>query len=326
MLFCKKSQAELNGALLNAVGMHKFAKAKELLAEGASLDARDEEGNTALHKLADYCPEKYNEYGTNHLKGKDAVTEFICFLLNQKFDMNIRNKQGQTCLHRVVGAQQKGDASKDMIKILTTHGAMQDVQDASGKTLLHVAAYLGREDLINSHLLSHIAVQDKTGNYPHDYAALGGHHTLSRSLLEKLKAHRGTEQALTTRAEQTKAAIIQTATIIAAAATETKPAPAPAVNNDWLLSETEEVARIKVKEALGYKLTETFNFHTRTYIQIVHNLETKADTVIGKSFDDFSDKTLLEDAYHELVRLGGTADEASISRQIIKKDRPAPLS
>ena len=323
MIFHKKTQAELDTEFLGAVYAHSFDKAHELLAKGADIFAKDAEDNTAFHKLA--------EHRRYYLDDNQSTDAFVCFLLKQGLDINAPNQKGQSCLHLSTG--------RDMTRILLNRGADSSVVDQSGRTPLHympggyeraqvlvesgakvyardnagrtplhAAASAGEEYVAESILLKYqpslIAMQDNEGKYPHDVAAEGliGHHDLARKL-------RGIFDAYHPPKAQTNEKI--------------KPA-VPAMDDEWTLLKPAKVEH--TEETSRYRLTEIFNFSARTYIQITHNLETKTDVPVTKSFDEFSDKTLLEEAYRELKRLGGQADEASIYGAVLPKPKSQSLA
>ena len=333
MFFFKKTQAELDAAFLEAVGEYNFKKAKKLLAKGANAFARDADGDTALHQLAVGDPNRgdcHKEYGPPRY---DKLDEFICFLLNKKVEINAVNKTGKTCLHYVAANERDGygemagillnrgadpnipdlegrtplhcAASEIAGNDLIRNGAHVNVQDRSGKTPLHVAASKGQSELAHLYIRkdrSAVAVKDKLGRYPHDsaIAGLAGHHALSRHLLNLFNAYNADLQ----KAQKQK---------------DLERSAASASNSAWILLTPEQVAHVKIEKSLGYKLTEVFNFHARTYTLITQNIETRVEGTIVKSFDDFSDKTLLKDGYREFIRLGGKADEGTIYRQTLNK-------
>src|SRR5690349_2406238 len=114
MLF-SKNQEKLDAAFLDAVSRHKYKKAKALLKEGADIFAADEEGNTAIHKLASGvlkkgdCDEtrfdllsKVFRDGGGRQYSELKIDEFLCFLINQRLDINAQNRKGETCLHLLV--------------------------------------------------------------------------------------------------------------------------------------------------------------------------------------------------------------------------------
>jgi hypothetical protein len=64
-------------------------------------------------------------------------------------------------------------------------------------------------------------------------------------------------------------------------------AETPAANEKWCISMPGEVAHVIEKNALGYRITETFNFQTRVYTQIARNIETNAESQVMRMFDEF---------------------------------------
>lgn len=76
----------------------------------------------------------------------------------------------------------------------------------------------------------------------------------------------------------------------------------------WCISMPGEVAHVIEKNALGYRITETFNFHTRVYTQIARNLETNAESQVMRMFDEFNDRAVLERALDKINSLGERVD------------------
>lgn len=312
-MFLNKTQAELDAAFLNAAGKHKFDKAKKLLEQGANPLAVDKDGNTALHRLSAFCPYYSGNYSSG-LKDASLITEFICLLINKKLDVNARNNLGQTCLYPPIMYKKYIEKSVvAMVNILMGQGALNGVRDAEGRSLLHVAAFYGREAFINAYSSSFlIAVQDKNGKYPYEAALDGGHHALSRELLEKLRIY---NNAKTAAAEKAKAEVKKAEAVVAP----------PAANEEWAWLKPKNIVQ-HVEEMGGYRLTHIFNFNVRTYTYIAHNLETKQDSSpTVKGFDDFADKALFVEAHRELTRLGGQVDEGVVYNQpLVGKDRAGP--
>jgi hypothetical protein len=336
MNFGKKSQEALDAEFLQAVGDFKFEKAKSLLEKGATVLAQDDKGDTAFHKLAlgDAGKKGSDCYRKTYYKQRvdySIADSFVCFLLKRKLGIDTPNNEGQTALHLVTdhhmqeillnrGADPKvADKAgwtplfyiayrgmkyswdEEGIRRLLKGGAQIDSRNSRGETVLHIAASRGRESTAEKllKLAPHlIAMQDKQGNYPHDSAVAGdvGHHDLARDLRQKFDVY-------------TSAGKEQTST----SGKEMIPAPQQAVVRDdgWTLLNSDRIEH--TEETSTYLLTEIFNFRTRIYTQIAHNLETQSDTPPAtKCFDDFSDKSLLREAYNALSRLGGKADESSI--------------
>jgi hypothetical protein len=336
MSFFKRTQQELDAAFLQAVADYKFNKAKRLLKRGASILACDADGNTALHKMAKNNPDNgdchRDIFGANYR----VADEFVCFLLKQNVQINAVNKYGKTCLH-YSAANPDDDETKITIILLNRganpnipdqagkvplhyvlmertaiklidNGARVTIQDNEGKTPLHLSAAKGEDNLVYLYLKtdkSSVAIRDKNDKYPYQSAIDGpaGHHMLSRFLLNQLHIYNHAVQTAQKKKEQEKAS-------------------AALFSNGWVLLEPEKVAHVDVQKSLGYKLTEIFNFHARTYTVITQNLETKAEMSVVKSFDDFPDPTILKDGYRELIRLGGKAEENVIYKQSLNKNSP----
>ena len=84
----------------------------------------------------------------------------------------------------------------------------------------------------------------------------------------------------------------------------------------WIKVTEDTIAHTVFGESLGYRLTEVFNFSSRTYVYITQNLETKAENKTLTVFDEFGNKSFLLNALEELKKQGGTAEESSISGKI----------
>ncbi|MCE9508483.1 MAG: ankyrin repeat domain-containing protein [Alphaproteobacteria bacterium] len=304
--FRRKTQQELDAAFLEAVNWHDFKQAQKLLKKGANVLAQDAGGNTAFHRLT----------GAANYEAENEINEFAFFLQGQGLDIHARNKQGQACLHLVAEKVHPRVRAEDwsryfircdgpgMMGILLKRGARVGDRDNSGRTVLHAAAALGDADMVNACLkidTSLITTQDNEGKYP--YQAVVAQSVKHHDFLQGLKAK--LERCQTPKVE------------------ESAVAPAASVSDDnWVLLKPDQVAHVSVEKAIGYKLTEIFNFSSRTYARITHNLETKADVTETRGFDEFSDKSAFAAAREELLRLGGQADEGSVHGQVLDKKRP----
>lgn len=94
--------------------------------------------------------------------------------------------------------------------------------------------------------------------------------------------------------------------------------PAPEKSNGWHKTAVDEIARVTEKEAVGYRLTEMFNFKTGMYTQIAANMTTGAESQSMRSFDEFTDTALIREALAELTRKGGKVD-TEMSARIAQK-------
>lgn len=89
----------------------------------------------------------------------------------------------------------------------------------------------------------------------------------------------------------------------------------------WIKVADDTIAHTVFDKQLGYRLTEVFNFSSRTYVHIAQNLETKAENKTLTVFDEFGNKSFLLNALQELKNQGGTAEEDSINgKQHLAKD------
>lgn len=106
-----------------------------LLDHGADRRIKDSHGRLALHCAA----ASWN-------------TEMFSLLLQQKSDLDERDKKGRPPLHYAVNRYYIADwndtrESSPMIKLLLDEGANIDAQDIDGNTALHDAARSGKEDI-----------------------------------------------------------------------------------------------------------------------------------------------------------------------------------
>ncbi len=93
----------------------------------------------------------------------------------------------------------------------------------------------------------------------------------------------------------------------------------------WKLLSADRAAFVSLDEAIGYKLTDIFNFVMRERTTIVMNIDTKAESRETKSFDDYSDKTPLEHAHDRYKALGGRIPRDIVYSSGHGKPKPAAL-
>jgi len=223
---------------------------------------------------------------------------------------------------------------KEIVALLLERGGSlsanyyhDELGDTRNETLLHLAAALGRQEIV-AQLLEHdrydrtlIDRLDSNRNTALHLAAANGHLAVVRQLLSAgfdpaLKGANGKQPV--GYAFQGKHQEIVELLQGAVAARELaknppKPAPAPVKPEPppgpWKLVGPESVAHQSGMEELGYKITDVFNFSSRERIRIVNNLKTRADSVTTVSFNDLGDTRQIEEALEALKRLGGTAPE-----------------
>lgn len=118
---------------------------RNLLIAGASLTAQDKNGNTALH-LA--CKSGSNSAiatliePIRYVETKDTQYDIPCQSMFEVF--NIRNYDGQTCLHFAASSR-----AIDILRMLLYRGVDINMQERkNGQTILHVACANQDETLI----------------------------------------------------------------------------------------------------------------------------------------------------------------------------------
>ncbi|HYD18673.1 MAG TPA: ankyrin repeat domain-containing protein [Patescibacteria group bacterium] len=99
-------------------------------------------------------------------------------------------------------------------------------------------------------------------------------------------------------------------------------AETPALTEEWRKLPGERIAHVSIEEAIGYRVTEIFNFAAREKTTLYQNLESKSETVETRSFDQMGDKSVLETALAELRKRGGVSEPSSITGFEKKKLAP----
>lgn len=200
--------------------------------------------------------------------------EMVQVLLKAKADTEIRNGYGDTA---VLAAARMGEAT--IVQALIEGGAKINAQAADGNTALH-------------------------------YAAMKGHANLARYLLDNGADIKLANANMNTPADVADSEFPRIAAMIRGEnpdAVPAKPAPPPPAEEGWKLTAQQEVARIVERPAIGYRLTEIFNFEARLYTQLARNLETGAESRTVKGFSELDDGRAVEAAHNALVGLGGKA-------------------
>lgn len=300
--------------LLQAVVACRVTDVRVLLRQGASPQARTAEGKSALHLIM-----QSKDYGMPTNVGRDLLAIFLNNgldintpdlkgvtalhlvaldttgtvirnkledLLNFGADIHVRDHQGQTPLHYAATIK-----SAVALKLLIERGADVNALDNAKRAPLHYAAVRGDAEMIKILLAAgaHVNILSDSGRFPWRYAEEAGHDYLAQCLKAEGQKQR---QAV----EKKKAA-----------------------DEPWALLGEDRIAHTTVEKQIGYRLTEIFNFSARTYTKIARNLQSGAEGVMEKSFDEFSDKTMIEKAHDNLTRLGGVADRNLIHYRGVDK-------
>jgi uncharacterized protein len=141
------SEKELESEIRQAVFSDNLAKVKTMLkSDPGLLLVKDEDGQTLLHYAAE-CGDvrlvEHRDPATLDVLYYSVVTEsagVLEFLLTNKPDVNVRDKDGRTPLHLAV--------NRKRAELLLAHGANVNARDKDGRTPLHDAALTGYKDVV----------------------------------------------------------------------------------------------------------------------------------------------------------------------------------
>ena len=230
LLFCgapataKPTQARLDSALMEAIENNDLGRAKSLLGRGASPNARDKDGQTALVRasfVGDPDAELLRVHpiaflklllqsGANvNLKGEAGETalmtaaqgspDAVRLLLDRGARVNAQSESGETALMRAVMWQCEGPCSDhDSVKLLLKRGANPNLATSNGETALMRAAQLpfygpltAKEGLmLAKELLAHgadVRARTRNGNTALKWAKASGSPAFIR-LIERAQA------------------------------------------------------------------------------------------------------------------------------------------
>ncbi|MFC1764701.1 ankyrin repeat domain-containing protein [Planctomycetota bacterium] len=117
---------KLTNALLDAIQSNNLDKAKELIAQGADVNAKDNQGNPLLYTVA-----------------SEGHRQMVELLVTSGADINATGQNNGTPLHR---AAVKGH--RDVVEILLKHGADINAENKGGNTPLGLAKWRGNSEII----------------------------------------------------------------------------------------------------------------------------------------------------------------------------------
>ena len=138
-----------------------------LIKAGADINAKNKDGNTALHRVSE----------RGHAKMVEA-------LIKAGADINAKNKDGNTALHWV---SECGHA--DVVKLLINAGADINAKNKDGDTALHRVSERGHADVVKLLIKegAKVGVRNKEGEKPLSRAVDNGHTKVVNMLLDKDK-------------------------------------------------------------------------------------------------------------------------------------------
>ena len=254
-----------------------------------------------------------SDYYTRHMirwAAERANGEVVKLLLKKGADPNVGSESDSPLLAAVKAA------SAESVQALLDAGARIDPKSYNGETPLMVAARQGSGDIVK--LLADrgadVNAQLKDGNTALHLAASLGFANLSMYLIEKGANPTLTNGNMNMAADVAEKEFPGLAAMIRAKISPEEPKRAEP-DPGWRLVATDEVAHVAVKEPIGYRVTEIFNFAARTYTQIAANLDSKAESQSVKAFSELDNSEIVDKAYCELVRLGGRADYADSGKK-----------
>jgi len=213
----------------------------------------------------------------------------------------------------------------DVIRMIETD-CLSDVQawvaahngfgarDDNGETLLHKAAFYGARHVAQWLLENGMSanVRDKQDYTPLHEAARAGNPAVISLLLE-----RGGDLDVTTRngKRPLECAIEkgdqETITLLRNAYRAPR----------WLKTGDAEVAEVSYRDEIRYKVTQIFNFAARSYILVMQNERTQAESVTMRTFGELADRQMIQTAEKAFIDLGGKLPE---SYGYLALEKPAP--
>ena len=153
--------------LLNALafeGAFDEAACLALIENGADIHATDDNGDTLLvlvlerahMKQADFLIDQGEDVNASRLYDKTPALHLAVYndisgdtvrkILEKSANLNVRDEDGDTALMAAISV----NASIEIINVLLEHGAALDIEKKGGDTARTMAAYEGRDDVIEA--------------------------------------------------------------------------------------------------------------------------------------------------------------------------------
>ena len=262
-----------------------IARMKEVLAQGVDPDHEDDYGRSFLW------------FAVN--RGNLAAVQT---LVEAGAAVTVANKYNGTVLQV---AARKGSVEIASY-LLEKNPKLLEQRDREGNTALHTAAESGYPDLVAFLIEKGLDANAKNFNNrsPLSLAQKNNHHEVADLLKPYAPARMRLVSALDPEAPSAPAAEV-----------------AP-LSDAWRKLPGERIAHVAVEEAIGYRITEIFNFSAREKTTLYRNLESNAETVETRGFDAIGDKAPIEQALEELRKRGGVSEPSSVTGFEKKKLTP----
>jgi len=260
------------------MGMFKSKEQKISNRLYKAIEYRDlEKMKLAVAEGASVNKSEYSRYGMSPVSAAahENFTEGVRFLLENGGRDD--ESRNVTALHYAVE-----NNNLAVVTMLLEAGANIEARRYDSLTPLHVAARRGYGNIIRA-LMAHgadIDARDEHMNTPADLAEKE-YPRLSDMIRGETKPQKLLEQAV----------------------------------EEWKMTAPGEICRVDIKPAIGYRVTEIFNFNAGLYTQIARNLETNAESQAVQSLASLDDH-VLEAARAALLASGGSPPEAPIKKRL----------
>ncbi|MDI1228890.1 MAG: ankyrin repeat domain-containing protein [bacterium] len=269
--------------LSNAISEGDIARMNEVLAQGIDPDYEDDYGRSFLW------------FAVN--RGNLAA---VRALVDAGATVTAASKYNGTLLQ---AAARKGSV-EIAAYLLDKNPKLLESRDRDGNTALHTAAETGYPDLVAFLIEKGLDANAKNFNNrsPLSLAQKNNHAEVSDLLKPYTPARMRLMPALDPAPVQVE---------------EVAP-----LSDEWRKLPGERIAHVAVEDAIGYRITEIFNFSAREKTTLYRNLESNAETVETRGFDAIGDKTPIEQALEQLRKRGGISEPSSVTGFEKKKLSP----
>lgn len=236
-------------------------------------------------------------------------------LLDKGVDANATDSEDRSLLYHAIS-----NGNRDAALLLLDKGARVDAPDGGEGTLLHFAARNGSVEICQMLLEKNPALLNKknsTGSTAMHAAAERGHEDVIRFLVsqganpaEKNYNNRTPLYIAQQNRQEDAATLLRSLMPVVALPAAVEPQGEEGL---WRKLPGERIARVTEESAIGYRITEIFNFAARERTTLYQNLETKSETAETRGFDQIGDKAALTQALAELRARGGVSDASSLN-------------